>query len=231
VATEANAHLEIINGPEILSPWLGQSEAHLRRIFARARQLAPSVVLLDELDGIAPPRALATQQHEVQRVTQLLALLDGLEARGRVAVIGTSNRLEGIEPALLRPGRLDYHIEVPCPDAEGRRAILQVCLGKLKREQVFDLGGLAAETEGFSGAELAALCREAGLVAIHRGLARGLTPEQVAITPSDVQEAFVALRAPRRDDPVVRPDASEETLVSEVRFGVESGLDVARPAR
>jgi transitional endoplasmic reticulum ATPase len=197
VATEANAHFEIINGPEILSPWLGQSEGNLRRIFARARQLAPSVVLLDELDAIAPRRELAVQHHEIQIVAQLLVLLDGLEARGRVAVIGTTNRLEGIDPALLRPGRLDYHLEVPGPDFKGRLAILRVCLRKLKIRHAFALEGLAEATEDFSGAELAALCREAGLVAIHRGLASAIPAERLAVTRQDLQQALLAFRAKR----------------------------------
>jgi len=120
VATESNAHFELINGPEILSKWIGESEANLRRRFARARQLASSVVLIDELDSIAPRRELLSHQHEVQVLAQLLVLLDGLEARGHVAVVATSNRLDAIDPALCRPGRFDYHVEVPVPDQADR---------------------------------------------------------------------------------------------------------------
>jgi hypothetical protein len=132
VATECNAHFELISGPEVLSKWVGESEANLRRLFARARQLAPSVVLLDELDSLAPRRDRVSQHHAVQVLSQLLVLLDGLETRGAVALVATTNRLEAIDPALCRPGRFDYHIEVPMPDYSGRLAILQVCLAKMK---------------------------------------------------------------------------------------------------
>jgi transitional endoplasmic reticulum ATPase len=98
----------------------------------------------------------------VQVLSQLLVLLDGLEARGRIAVVATSNRLEAIDPALCRPGRFDYHIEVPAPDYQGRLAILQVCLAKMKTRGRLGIEALAEATAGYSGAELAALCREAG---------------------------------------------------------------------
>src|SRR5262249_17375073 len=159
VATESNAHFELISGPEILSKWIGESEANLRRLFARARQLAPSVVLIDELDCLAPRRELLSHQHDVQVLAQLLVLLDGLEARGRVAVVATSNRLEAIDPALCQPGRFDYHIQVPVPDKFRRLAILKVYLAPMKTRGILDIDALAEATAGYSGAELAALCR------------------------------------------------------------------------
>jgi transitional endoplasmic reticulum ATPase len=197
VATECNAHLEVINGPEILSKWIGESEANLRRLFARARQLAPSIVLIDELDSIAPRRELLSHQHDVQILSQLLVLLDGLEARGRIAVVATSNRLGAIDPALCRPGRFDYHIEVPVPDREGRLAILQVYLAKMKTRGNLRIDDLAEASAGYSGAELAALCREAGLQAIRRGLARGLAAHHVVVTGRDLGQALGALKAKR----------------------------------
>jgi ATP-dependent 26S proteasome regulatory subunit len=196
VATESNAHLEIISGPEILSKWLGQSEANLRQIFTRARELAPSVVLIDELDSLAPRRALLSHQHDVQILSQLLVLLDGLESRGRVTVVATTNRLEAIDPALCRPGRFDYHIEVGSPGHEGRLAILGVHLSKLKH-RVFRLDDLVQETDGYSGAELAALCREAGLQAIRRGLARDVPANRLMVRHQDMQAALKALQAKR----------------------------------
>jgi transitional endoplasmic reticulum ATPase len=111
----------IINGPEVLSMWVGQSEANIRRVFERARSLAPSVVLIDEIDSIAATRDEMIHQHEVSLISQLLVLLDGLEKRGRVAVIATTNRIDAIDPAIRRPGRFDYHIEVPEPDLTGRK--------------------------------------------------------------------------------------------------------------
>jgi transitional endoplasmic reticulum ATPase len=199
VATESNAHLEIINGPEVLSPWHGRSEENLRLIFTRARQLAPSVVLIDELDSIAPRRALLSHQHEVQLLSQLLVLLDGLEARGRVAVVGTTNRIEALDPAVCRPGRFDYHIEVASPNREGRSAILRVHLGKIKTRPNLQLDHVVERTEGFSGAELAALCREAGLRVITRGLARGIPAARLAVGLRDLEGALETLKANRVD--------------------------------
>jgi transitional endoplasmic reticulum ATPase len=197
VATQSNAHLEIISGPEVLSPWVGQSEDNLRRIFARARQWAPSVVLIDELDSLAPRRAFLSQQHQVQVLSQLLVLLDGLEARGRVAVIGMTNRIEALDPAVCRPGRFDYHLEVPSPDEKGRAAILRVHLAKLKTRGAIHLDDLVERTEGFSGAELAGLCREAGLQAIQRGLAGGIPSQRLTVGRQDLRAALNAFQAKR----------------------------------
>jgi transitional endoplasmic reticulum ATPase len=196
-ATESQAHLEIINGPEILSKWVGESEAHLRQIFARCQQCAPSVLLIDELDSLAPCRARMSQQHDVQLISQLLVLLDGLQARGRVAVIATTNRLEAIDPALRRPGRFDYHIEVPLPDRVGRTAILSVHLKKMRLGKHVRIHRLVKETEGFSGAELAGLCREAATQAILRGLAFGMAPGEVRVTQDDLYAALETWRSKR----------------------------------
>src|SRR5260370_10037624 len=182
VANESNAHFELISGPEVLSKWVGESEANLRKLFARARQLAPSVVLIEEMDSLAPRRDRVSQHHDVQVLSQLLVLLDGLEARGAVAIVATSNRLEAIDPALRRPGRFDYHIEVPVPDYSGRLALLQVCLGKMKTRCSLRMEALAEATAGYSGAELAALCREAGWQANRPGLAHAPTPNQLRVS-------------------------------------------------
>jgi SpoVK/Ycf46/Vps4 family AAA+-type ATPase len=199
VATESNAHLEIISGPEVLSPWVGRSEENLRQIFTRARQLAPSVVLIDELDSIAPRRAMLSHQHQVQLLSQLLVLLDGLEARGRVAVVGTTNRIEALDPAVCRPGRFDYHIEVASPSREGRSAILRVHLGKIKTRSNLQLDRVVERTAGFSGADLASLCREAGLRVITRGLALGIPAARLAVGLRDLEGALEALQAKRVD--------------------------------
>jgi transitional endoplasmic reticulum ATPase len=154
------------------------------------------VVLIDELDSLAPRRVLLSHQHDVQILSQLLVLLDGLEGRGRVAVVATTNRLEAIDPALCRPGRFDYHIEVASPDQEGRLAILRVHLSKLKHQD-FRLDELVQETDEYSGAELAALCREAGLQAIQRGLARGIPANRLMVRHQDMKSALMALQAKR----------------------------------
>jgi len=197
VATECQAHFELISGPEILGRWVGQSEENVRRVFARARQLAPSVVLIDELDSLAPRRERLSQHHEVQLLAQLLVLLDGLEGRGRVAVVATTNRLPALDPAVCRPGRFDYHIEVPSPDRQGRAAILRVCLAKMRTRPGLRIEALAEATAGFSGAELAGLCREAGLHAIHRGLTQGIAARQLVVSGQDLSHALAAFRAKR----------------------------------
>ncbi len=199
VATESNAHLEIINGPEVLSKWVGESEHNLRQVFGRARELQPSVVLIDEIDAIAPTRGSLSQQHEVTLISQLLVLLDGLEELGRVAVIATTNRIEAIDPAIRRAGRFDYHIEVSMPNEAGRKAILETHLRNIKvgpeleASRVATLSRIASLCEGFSGAELAALCREAGQIAIRRGIAAEMDAAEVAIGERDLIVAFEAI--------------------------------------
>ena len=200
VATESNAHLEIINGPEILSKWVGGSERNLRRIFERARKLAPAVVLVDEIDAIAPKRTEMSFQHEISVVSQLLVLLDGLEERGRVVVIATTNRIEAVDSAVTRPGRFDYHIEVSLPDQNGRCAILKTLMSKLKVEAGVDCAALAEETGGFSGAELAAVCREAGLATVLRGIKEGTPAKAVAISGRDFDSAVKSIIAKRHVD-------------------------------
>ncbi len=197
VATESDAHLELINGPEILSKWVGESEKNLRKVFERARAFEPSVILIDEIDALAPRRDFATQLHHVSLISQFLVLLDGLEARGRVQVIATTNRLEAIDPAVRRPGRFDYHVEVPLPDEAGRREILERYLQKMKTSARINLDALATSTTGFSGAELAGLLREAGLVAIERALLKGIPPRALALTEANLQVALEEFRRKR----------------------------------
>jgi AAA+ superfamily predicted ATPase len=199
VATESEAHLELINGPEILSKWVGQSEQNLRRVFERSRALAPSIILVDELDAIAPNRGEVTQQHEVTLISQLLVLLDGMEERGRVIVIGTTNRLEAIDPAIKRPGRFDYHIQVPLPNPKGREAILLLHLSRLKCAAGLDVTGLVASTPAWSGAELQAVVTEAGLIAIKRAIRSGLTATDTRVTQTELREAVAAVSAKRED--------------------------------
>ena len=198
VAGEANAHFELINGPEILSKWVGQSEENLRRIFERAARFAPSIVLIDEIDAIASIRDRMTHHHDVTLISQLLVLLDGLRSRGAVTVVGSTNRLDAIDPAIRRPGRFDYHIEVGLPGAAGRIAIMTVHLQKMRSKLPEDMQIIADRTEGFSGAELAAVCREAGLVAIKRGIGQAIAPPDLVVCESDVLRAIEDIVTKRR---------------------------------
>jgi transitional endoplasmic reticulum ATPase len=163
LATECEASLLAINGPEILSKWRGDSEANLRRIFEEARASAPAVVLVDELDAIAPDRARVQHNHEAVLVSQLLTLLDGLVDRGQVVVVATTNRPELVDPAVRRPGRLDLLLEIGLPDQGARADILRIHTHRMPLGPTVDVEALAAATSGYSGAQLGALCREAGL--------------------------------------------------------------------
>ena len=126
VANESNAHFISIAGPEIMSKFYGESEARLREIFKEAREKAPSIIFVDEIDSIAPKREEVTGEVERRVVSQMLSLMDGLEARGEVIVISATNRPNAIDPALRRPGRFDREIEIKVPDKKGRQEILQI---------------------------------------------------------------------------------------------------------
>src|SRR3712207_3790692 len=122
VANESNSHFLSISGPEIMSKFYGESEARLREIFKEAKEKAPSIIFIDEIDSIAPKREEVTGEVERRVVSQLLSLMDGLEARGKVIVIAATNRPNAIDPALRRPGRFDREIEIKVPDKRGRRS-------------------------------------------------------------------------------------------------------------
>jgi transitional endoplasmic reticulum ATPase len=163
LANECQAHFCLVNGPEVLSKWHGESEANLRRVFEEARALQPAVILIDEIDSIAPDRGRVTHNFEAVLVSQLLALMDGLFDRGRVVVVGTTNRPQDVDPALRRPGRLDLLVEIGLPDAAGRAEILRIHTRRMPLGPDVDLDQIAAEAEGYAGADLASVCREAGL--------------------------------------------------------------------
>jgi len=165
IAQESNAHFQIVNGPELVGPHYGESEANLRKVFETAAANAPSVIYFDELDAIAPNREEA-QGGEKRLVTQLLTLMDGLESRGQIIVLGSTNLPNSIEAALRRPGRFDREILIPVPDEKARLAILKVHTHHMALGEGIDLNKLAEMTHGFAGADLASLCQEAGILAI-----------------------------------------------------------------
>ena len=191
VAGESRAHLEIINGPEILSKWVGQSEQTMRGIFDRAKRLAPSVILLDEVDAIAPARDRVLHGHEVTLVSQLLTLMDGLYDRGQVIVVATTNRLAAVDPALRRPGRFDYTIRLGMPDAGGREAIFRRHLALMSVSQSLELAGLVEHSQGMCGAEIAKVCRQAGLFCVKEAIGNGYSSvEAVMIEPQHLTRAL-----------------------------------------
>jgi transitional endoplasmic reticulum ATPase len=168
VASESNARFYSISGPEIIDKFYGESEAHLRRIFGDAQRTAPSIIFLDELDAIAPKRSDVWGEVEKRVVTQLLTLLDGITSRGQIIVVGATNRLDALDPALRRPGRFDREIGLHAPDATGRAEILRIHSMDMPLAHEVQLAEIARITPGFVGADLAALCREAAMSALRR---------------------------------------------------------------
>ncbi|HIH90143.1 TPA: AAA family ATPase, partial [Desulfurococcaceae archaeon] len=170
-ATESQANFIAVRGPEILSKWVGESEKAIREIFRKARQAAPTIVFFDEIDSIAPVRGMDTSTQVTERiVSQLLTEMDGIERLGNVVVIASTNRPDMVDPALLRPGRFDKLIYVPPPDKEARFQILKIHTRNMPLDMDVDLWRLAEMTEGYTGADLEALCREAGMEAMRENI-------------------------------------------------------------
>ncbi len=199
VANETNAHFISISGPEIMSKFYGESEERLRQIFEEAKENAPSIIFIDEIDAIAPKREEVTGEVEKRVVAQLLALMDGLESRGKVIVIGATNRPNALDPALRRPGRFDREIEIGVPNQQGRLEILQIHTKNVPLAPDVDLERLAAMTHGFVGADLAALVKEAAIGALRRILPQidleaekipAEVLEKIQVTMADFEQAL-----------------------------------------
>jgi transitional endoplasmic reticulum ATPase len=170
VANESEAYFISINGPEIMSKFYGESEKKLRKIFDEAQEKSPSIVFIDELDAIAPKRETVTGEVERRVVAQLLALMDGLHSRGKVIVIGATNRPNSLDEALRRPGRFDREIEIKVPNEKGRREIFQIHTRNMPLDKKISLKEFANITHGFVGADISAVCREAAMSALRRYL-------------------------------------------------------------
>lgn len=174
VANETDAYFIHVSGPEVIHKFYGESEAHLRTIFEKAKENAPAIIFIDEIDAIASKREEVRGDQQVERrvVAQLLALMDGLESRGQVIVIGATNIPQVLDPALRRPGRFDREISVSIPDKNGRLEILQIHTRGMPLAPDVDLERLAEITHGFVGADLEALCREAAMATLRRVMPR-----------------------------------------------------------
>src|SRR3972149_8136573 len=170
LASESEANFYSINGPEIMNKYYGETEARLRDIFKEAKENSPSVIFIDEIDAIAPKREEAYGDVEKRVVAQLLALMDGLNDRGNVIVLGATNRPESIDPALRRPGRFDREFEISVPNEDGRLEILIIHTRGMPVAEDVDLKDLASELHGYTGADIKSLCREAALKSIRRYL-------------------------------------------------------------
>jgi transitional endoplasmic reticulum ATPase len=189
VAHETNANFYTIGGPEIMSKFYGESEERLREVFKKAEENAPAIIFIDEIDSIAPKREEVSGEVERRVVAQLLSLMDGMSSRGKVVVIGATNRINAIDPALRRPGRFDREIEIGVPDSEGRLEILQIHTRGMPLEKDVDLGIIANMSHGFVGADLQAVAKEAGIRALRRVLPEiDLATENI---PSEVLKKII----------------------------------------
>ncbi len=226
VASETQANFTAISGPEIVSKFYGQSEENLREIFKQAQENAPSIIFIDEIDSIAPKRDEVTGEVERRIVAQLLSLMDGLESRGKVVVIGATNRPNSLDPALRRPGRFDREVEIGIPDKEGRLEILQIHTRGMPLADDVTLEELASITHGYIGADLAALTKEAALRALRRVLPDiDLEVDQI---PVDILNRLIVtredfLQAYRE----MEPSTMREVLIEKpnVRWEDVGGLD------
>jgi transitional endoplasmic reticulum ATPase len=229
LANEIGAYFIIINGPEIMSKFYGESEERLRQVFKEAEENAPAIIFIDEIDAIAPKREEVVGEVEKRVVAQLLALMDGLKERGKVIVIGATNRPDALDPALRRPGRFDREIEIRPPDKRARLEILQVHTRDMPLADDVDLAKLAEMTHGYTGADLAALAREAAMSALRRFIKSGTVDlskaeeipveilRNLKVTMSDFLEAMK----------FVRPTLMREVFVEvpEVRWSDIGGLE------
>tara|TARA_Y100000590_G_scaffold142218_3_gene163177 strand:+ start:1844 stop:3988 length:2145 start_codon:yes stop_codon:yes gene_type:complete len=170
LASESDANMFSINGPEIMNKYYGETEARLRDIFKEAKENSPSIIFIDEIDAIAPKREEAYGDVEKRVVAQLLALMDGLTDRGNVIVLGATNRPDSVDPALRRPGRFDREIEISVPNADGRLEVLQIHTRGMPIADDVELKILASELHGYTGADMKSLCREAAMKSIRRYL-------------------------------------------------------------
>ncbi len=229
VANETNANFHSLSGPEIMSKYYGQSEENLREIFNTAEENAPSIIFIDEIDSIAPKRDEVTGEVERRVVAQLLALMDGLKSRGKVVVIGATNRPDSLDPALRRPGRFDREIEIGIPDKKGRLEVLQIHTRGMPLAEDILLEKFANMTHGYAGADLEALVKEAAMRALRR-----IMPEidlevesipaeilnKIVVTLDDFNEAFREME----------PSAMREVLIEtpDVRWEDVGGLEEAK---
>ncbi|MHA1718480.1 MAG: CDC48 family AAA ATPase [Promethearchaeota archaeon] len=231
VANETDAHFITLSGPEIMSKFYGQSEENLRRVFKEAQENAPSIIFIDEIDSISPKREEVQGEVERRVVAQLLSLMDGLDPRENVVVIGATNRVNAIDEALRRPGRFDREIEIGVPNKEGRLEILQIHTRGMPLNDDINLKFLAEKTHGFVGADLQALSKEAGMISLRRILPEInldeeiISPEildKLAITQDDFERALAG----------IEPSALREVLITTPTesWADIGGLDEAKQA-
>ena len=231
IAHETNCTFIYVSGPEIIQKFYGESEARLRKIFDDASQRAPAIIFFDEIDSLAPKRDRVEGEVEKRVVAQLLSLMDGLKARGDVIVMAATNRPDSIDPALRRPGRFDREIAIGVPNAKARREILEIYSRSMPVAADVDHEALAGVTHGFSGADLAALCREAAMASLHRHL-----PAIAPGTGPVPYDTLMAMEVTKADFSVALGDVEPSGLrelaveVPNVRWEDVGGLDAVKAA-
>ena len=191
VATETNANFISIKGPELVSKWVGESEKHVREIFKKARQVAPAIIFFDEFDSISHQRGASISDATERMVNQLLTELDGIEELERVIVLAATNRRDLIDPALLRAGRIDAIVELSIPNEKTRMEIFKVHTKTMPLEKDISLEEYSEKMDGWTGADIALLCREAGIIAIKRTYKRKIN--EINITKEDFSQAFASV--------------------------------------
>ncbi|MGF7118568.1 CDC48 family AAA ATPase [Methanobacterium oryzae] len=248
VANESGSNFVAINGPEVMSKYVGEAEKKIRDIFKEAEENAPTIIFIDEIDAIAPKRGEVTGEVERRVVAQILALMDGLKERGKVIVIGATNRPDALDPALRRPGRFDRELELRVPDRDGRYEILQIHTRGMPLEDDVNMEELADITHGFVGADLAALSRESAMNALRRilpelDLEEQTIPQEVleklfvsnndfmealkSISPSALREVFIEVPNIRWED-IGGLEELKETLIEAVEWPLTNSEDFIR---
>ena len=226
VASETNAHFTSINGPEIISKYYGESEKQLREIFDEAAANAPAIIFIDELDSIAPKREDVTGEVERRVVAQLLTLLDGMQGRDNVVVIGATNRRDAIDPALRRPGRFDRELEIGVPDKNGRAEIIGIHTRGMPISDDFEVDWLLENSYGFVGADISALVRESAMKALRRYLPE-IDLDEEQIPPEVLEKMEVRMSDFRQAIKEIEPSALREIYleIPEVSWDQVGGLE------
>jgi transitional endoplasmic reticulum ATPase len=224
VANESDSHFILINGPEIMSKYVGGSEENLREFFEEAEANAPSIIFIDELDAIAPKREETQGEVERRTVAQLLTLMDGLKSRGQVVVIGATNRPDSLDQALRRPGRFDREIEIGVPDKEERKEVLEIHTRNMPISDEVDLKQIADTTHGFVGADLESLCKEAAMRVVRRIIPDIKSDEEI---PEEVLKKVIVTKKDFKEAlKEIQPSALREVLVQipDVKWDDVGGL-------
>ncbi len=230
VASETNSHFILINGPEIMSKYYGESEEKLRNIFSEAKKKSPTIIFIDEIDAIAPKRNEAGGETERRVVAQLLTLMDGIDDRGQIVVIGATNRPNSIDEALRRGGRFDREIEIGVPDRSGREEILDILTRGMPLNKDVDLRIIAENLHGFVGADIAILVKEAALISLRRFIPKLELNEGKGIDPTLLNQIEVSMDDFQKAMDEIRPSAMREVFVEKPDINWEDigGLEIVK---